>query len=413
MPLDLFATRNRLFLTSLENAWEPHEPPNPPIQAEIPKSIGRETISNENDTEFSEGSSLNFSDNSSFLEIPSELKNIQDFVKKIQRQHQQTFPWPRITPALKISGIKSLTFRERLRKFILKKQKIIANLLLYYVETIDIIEEEINELHDCLKIQDAKVHAEVKENGDIEIIIFSDLIMAPEKFNRFHLIDPLYQAMKAKWEEDRDFRIRKDCEESEERPFIELKIEDSRIIIRDYSFDSEIDRSNPFKLKGESSFRSQFLTEYLLSLMKDELLLPQKEGDFPQDIYPFMVKEFLRLTESELLKPKDSDNNNDNEDDDMKQILEMNRLLDLFLEFFQQEKNLFMVLYSAQEKLRGFGDFSSIYRDQNGNYQNNQNSSYAEACRRLVNALKSKSPPPFHDLLLSDFSMSSSTEGYL
>jgi len=222
----------------------------------------------------------------------------------------------------------------------------------------------------------------IKENGDFETIILAD---PPDKDPEL-LMELLCEEIEKYLGSDDRINLQ-DCpsitidyikEENEERTFIEMIIGSSKIIIRDLSsqcYQKNFNPSQPFNVRGESSsFRSKFLTDQLLF---SKFRLPQNEKDFPQDIYPFLVRCFFRIIKTDRLL-------NFANLSILQRIQEERLLWNEFLMFFLSLDNLFRALYEAQKSLRGFGDCDCIQKDQAGNYSINEYSDYVDTCKKLV-----------------------------
>jgi len=344
--LDLFPHHNPIFLETLRKPW---------------------TTSSRTDLQ-----KLEFSN-----EANQKLDSINNLLQQLSMAH-----YPQLAEPLTLSKISSLTFREDLELYAMLKLERIETLLPVYSEAIRVLQAFFDGLYQDNKVSKAKVHAQIKENADFEIIIFADSNDDLRMKGPYEIINRLYkEVLRIENSERLRFEVEMIEEENEERAYIELRVEDSKIIIRDFSSEYHANHRNPFGIEqGECSFRSQFLTNRLLFLMESESLLPQTSEDFSQDLYPFMVREFLRLEKPELLLPSSLGTLN--------QIDQEYCLWNELLDFYQDSQNLYQVLYSAQERLLGFGDYDCVIRNADESYSINFLSSYGFACQRLVEALR-------------------------
>jgi len=314
----------------------------------------------------------------SHQEAQTKLDSIKTLIASYEDQN--LFHPPETVPFVNLSKIRSPIFREELESLALENLNIVEKLIPVYVHATKSIEKVILSLYKRRILSRAKVHARIKENADFEIIVLADLDSDPRKTGPYSLIEHIYQGIQSIKAHNPAFKARRIREENVEEAFIELNVEDSKVIIRDYSERFAVSQRGLFRQEGESSFRTQFLTNCLLLFMKRKSLLPHKEGGFPQDLYPFMVREFIHLSETRLLDTLRLG--------DLDQVDEENQLWNEMLNFYQQSENLFAVLYSAQERLNCFKDCDFIRRNQDNSFSINLYDSYGLACHRLLEAFQ-------------------------
>lgn len=244
------------------------------------------------------------------LEAEKKLQEIHAFTESYENTGPSSFFYPLIAPFIQLSKIATPTIRRDLGPLYLEKMQTIIELLPLYANAIRIIEGSIFGLYQKKRVLKAKLHAQITEMSDFEIIILADLDRETKGKEPDFLMDYLHEAigrfnertkLRSVEADGPRFEMKRICDEENGEVSFELRVGTHKVIIRDYSARYHVDTRGIFRQQGESSFRSQFLTLLLLYFMKSKSLLPQQEGDFPPEIYSFMVRKFLDLTSTQLL----------------------------------------------------------------------------------------------------------------
>jgi len=325
-----------------------------------------------------------------YLEAEKKLQEIHAFTDSYEETQPSAFYYPFIPPFIELSEIASPPIRRGLGPLYLEKMQTIIELLPLHANAIRIIEGSIFGLYQKRSIERAKLHVQITELSDFEILILADFDRETQTKGPYFLMNYLYEAISryrkrtlgrpAELDGPR-FTMKLCHDEENDEAYIELRVGKHKVIIRDYSARYHVDTRGLFTQHGESSFRSRLLTLLLIYFMKEEVLLSQQGRNFPSEIYSFMVRQFLELTNTQLLKSSSLLDRADQEEQELK-------LWNKLLKFYQQSENLFAVLFSAQKELRHFKNYDFVTKNTDGGYSVNLRSSYGPACYRLIHALR-------------------------